>query len=77
MAYPFDVPLGMVLAGVLLLLLIGAMVVVILRARRPDPKMELLLLLMRDFPREDLNGNPDDRGSEVGFSRPLSKAATQ
>jgi len=76
MAYHLDVPLGMVLVGVLLLLLIGAIVVVMVRSGRPDPKMDLMLSLMGGFPKEDHNGNPDQEGSEVRSpTKPFSKTA--
>jgi hypothetical protein len=37
-------------------LILGALILAIVRSKRPDPKMALLLELMRDFPRNESEG---------------------
>jgi len=64
MACLLDVPLGAGVASGAVVLLLGIMALAMFRSRRPDPKMELLLTLMRDFPKDEHNGNTKDEGSE-------------
>jgi hypothetical protein len=68
MASLLEVPLGMGLIGILLLLLLGFTVLVMIRSRKPDPKMELLLSLMKALPEDDNNGKSLGRGSQISNS---------
>lgn len=60
MACLLNVPLGAGSVGVLLVLLLGLTAVAMFRSGQPDPKMELLLSLMRDFPKEEHYGSAND-----------------
>jgi hypothetical protein len=41
------------MAGVALILILAVVMVRMMRSRKPDPKMQLLLSLMKDFPQEE------------------------
>jgi hypothetical protein len=46
------------MAGVALILLLALVMVRMMRSRKPDPKMQLLLSLMKDFPRAEESEHP-------------------
>jgi hypothetical protein len=61
----FNFPGGVqVIVGVALLLLLVFVLAKMMRSRKPDPKMDLLLTLMNDFPKDSGGGNPADGDAE-------------
>jgi hypothetical protein len=62
MACLLEGPLGMEIVAVIVFLFLGLMVLVMIRSKKPDPKMELLLCLMKVFPKEDSGGEQDHQG---------------
>jgi hypothetical protein len=49
---------GEVLVGAALVLLLVLVLIKMMRSRKPDPKMEFLLALLKDFPKGGGSGNP-------------------
>ena len=47
-------------AAALLLISLGLVIMLMVRSSKPDPKLELLLSLMKDFPREEEEGRALD-----------------
>jgi hypothetical protein len=41
------------MAGAVVVLILALVIFRMIRSRKPDPKMQLLLALMKDFPREE------------------------
>ena len=62
MASVVEVPFGMQMVALVLVILIGLLVVIMFRSPKPDPKLELLFSLMRHFPKGEEGGDPDDVG---------------
>jgi hypothetical protein len=45
-------------AGAVLILFLALMIVRMMRSRKPNPKMQLLLSLMKEFPQEEKSEHP-------------------